>query len=79
MEYDLRGLAIELGFDVREVEKVLRISDFLEDISYVKFLRDRLSLYGGTALNFIHFEEVPRLSVDLDFNYRHIDEGDWGR
>ncbi|MEE8358743.1 MAG: nucleotidyl transferase AbiEii/AbiGii toxin family protein [Candidatus Hydrothermarchaeales archaeon] len=78
MEYDLESLSRTLGFNVREVEKVLRISDLLEDISNVKFLHERLSLYGGTALNFIYFEDIPRLSVDLDFNYRHIEEKDWG-
>ncbi len=71
MEYDLEHLSRTSGFSVREIEKVLRISDLLEDISNVKFLQKRLSLYGGTALNFIYFQDVPRLSVDLDFNYRH--------
>ncbi|MFB0563210.1 MAG: nucleotidyl transferase AbiEii/AbiGii toxin family protein [Candidatus Lokiarchaeia archaeon] len=65
-------------FNLRELEKVLRISDLLEDIFSVKFLKERLSLYGGTALNFIHFD-IPRLSVDLDFNYRHVDRRDWGK
>jgi predicted nucleotidyltransferase component of viral defense system len=79
MEYDLESLSRTLGFNIKEVEKVLRISDLLEDISNVKFLQERLSLYGGTALNLIYFEDIPRLSVDLDFNYRHVDDRDWGR
>ncbi len=79
MEYDLEHLSRTLGFSVREIEKVLRISDLLEDISYVKFLQKRLSLYGGTALNFIYFQDIPRLSIDLDFNYRHVDQEDWGK
>ncbi|MFW3147255.1 MAG: nucleotidyl transferase AbiEii/AbiGii toxin family protein [Thermoplasmatota archaeon] len=67
------------GYSPTVVEKVSRLFDVLEQISKVKFLSDRLCFYGGTALNFIHYSEVPRLSVDLDFNYRHIDEGrDWG-
>lgn len=77
-EYDLDELARNYGFSVRVMEKVCRISDLVEDISYVRFLRDRLSLYGGTALSFIHFEELLRLSIDLDFNYRHVDTKDWG-
>jgi len=44
----------------------------------VKFLRDRLSLYGGTALSFIYSKEILRLSTDIDLNYRHIDSKDWG-
>lgn len=44
----------------------------------MKFLSDRLSLYGGTAFTFIYSQEIMRLSVDIDFNYRHIDTADWG-
>jgi predicted nucleotidyltransferase component of viral defense system len=77
-EYDFDALALRYEFNVREMEKVCRISDLLEDISAVKFLSDRLSLYGGTALTFIHSPEILRLSIDLDFNYRHTDAVDWG-
>lgn len=67
------------GYSSTVVEKIHRLFDVLEQISKVKFLSDRLCFYGGTALNFIHFNELPRLSVDLDFNYRHIDgKMDWG-
>lgn len=77
--YDLQQLATETGFDPVQVEKVCRISDILEDISAIIFMRERLSLYGGSALAFVHFDDVERLSVDIDFNYRHIDrEKDWG-
>ena len=44
----------------------------------VLFLKERLSLIGGTAINFIYTKPLARLSVDLDFNYHHIDEHDWG-
>ncbi|RLI40615.1 hypothetical protein DRO59_08860 [Candidatus Bathyarchaeota archaeon] len=76
-EYNFDELALKHGFNVREIEKVCRISDILEDISAVKFLRDRLSLYGGTALTFIYFKEILRLSIDLDLNYRHLNTKDW--
>jgi predicted nucleotidyltransferase component of viral defense system len=76
--YDLETLARTYGFNVREIEKVCRISDLLEDLSAVKFLSDRLSLYGGTALTFIYSTEILRVSVDLDLNYRHLDIKDWG-
>jgi predicted nucleotidyltransferase component of viral defense system len=78
MEYDLEHLSKTLGFGIKEIEKVLRISDVLEDISNVRFLQDHLSLYGGTALNFIYLEDISRLSIDIDFNYRHKDVRDWG-
>jgi len=59
-------------------EKVERISDILMRISEVSVLKNSLSLYGGTALNFLHFKEPPRVSEDLDFNYRHLTDEDWG-
>ncbi len=78
MKYDFRYLFEKTGFDERVVEKVCRISDVLYEISLQEFLSKRLSLYGGSALNFIYFKDIPRLSVDLDFNYRQINEEDWG-
>lgn len=36
-------------------------------------------LYGGTSLNFLHFKDIPRLSVDIDFNFRDLKTGDWGK
>ena len=66
------------GYPPLVVDKIHRLFDILEQISKVRYLSDRLSFYGGTALNFIHFNNVPRLSVDLDFNYRHLDaEEEW--
>jgi len=76
--YNYNELARRYGFNTREIEKVCRISDLLEDISAVKFLRDRLSLYGGTALTFIYSKRILRLSIDLDLNYRHLNTKDWG-
>ena len=67
------------GYPPVVVDKIHRLFDILEQISKIRYLSDRLSFYGGTALNFIHFNTVPRLSVDLDFNYRHLDaEEEWG-
>jgi predicted nucleotidyltransferase component of viral defense system len=60
------------------MEKVCRITDLLEDVSAIRFLSVRLSLYGGTAFAFVYSDEILRLSVDLDFNYRHMDGRDWG-
>jgi predicted nucleotidyltransferase component of viral defense system len=41
------------------------LQQFLE----VPYLRNRIALKGGTALNLFHFESLPRLSVDIDLNY----------
>ncbi|HLE74639.1 MAG TPA: nucleotidyl transferase AbiEii/AbiGii toxin family protein [Candidatus Bathyarchaeia archaeon] len=78
-KYDLNALARACGFNIREMEKVCRISDLLEDFSAAKFLFDRLSLYGGTALTFIYSPQILRLSIDLDLNYRHLNVKDWGK
>ena len=79
MSYDYRYMQSVHPFDPIQLEKVCRISDTLERITQIPFLRERLSLYGGTALNFIHFKEIHRLSVEIDFNYRHqSEEPDWG-
>jgi len=78
-EYDFHALALRYGFNTKDIEKACRISDMLEDISAVKFLSERLSLYGGTALTFIHSKEILRLSIDVDLNYRHKDNVDWGQ
>lgn len=78
MNHDIDGLASDTGFDPTVLEKVFRISDILTEIHQDPFLKKRLSLTGGTALNFIYTEGIPRLSVDLDFNYRHEGSDDWG-
>jgi hypothetical protein len=49
------------------LEMVLRLIDLLRGTYEDPFLAARLVLKGGTALN-LCFGEVPRLSVDLDFN-----------
>ena len=50
------------------LEKVYRLLDLLRLIYGDEFLGSRLVLKGGTAINMIYLN-MPRLSVDLDFNY----------
>jgi len=66
------------GFNQKTIEKIYRICDILQRISLVEYTQERLSLYGGTSLNFLHFKNIPRLSVDIDFNFRDLKTGDWG-
>lgn len=66
------------GYSRAIVEKVGRISDVLVEMARDPLLSSTLSLYGGTALNLVHIKPIPRLSEDLDFNYRHVGERDWG-
>lgn len=37
-------------------------------MTYEELLAENLTLKGGTAINIIHYSEIPRLSVDLDFD-----------
>jgi len=66
------------GFSSDTIEKMKRLCDLLLAIQRSEFISKRLSLYGGTALNFLYLN-TPRLSEDLDYNYRHIDKEDWSK
>jgi len=74
-----RGLRVfdTTGLNEKTIEKIYKICDILKRISLVEFTQERLSLYGGTSLNFLHFKNIPRLSVDIDFNFRDLKTDDW--
>ena len=61
--------ARKFDYKPENYEKVYKLLFVLEQFMSVPYLRDRLVLKGGTALNLFHFESVPRLSVDIDLNY----------
>ena len=56
------------GFRPEILEKVSLLLRLLEGFQAHPFLKGRLALKGGTALNLFEFN-VPRLSVDIDLNY----------
>ncbi len=56
------------GFRPEIVEKVIHLLHLIESIFSHPFLKERLVLKGGTALNLLIFD-LPRLSVDIDLNY----------
>lgn len=60
--------AASLGFRPDSLEKVFRLLSLLESLRSNTFLRSRVALKGGTALNLFLFD-VPRLSMDIDLNY----------
>jgi predicted nucleotidyltransferase component of viral defense system len=64
----LQAEAEATGFRAEILEKVLHLLHLLGTIQTHPFLRGRLALKGGTALNLFLFD-VPRLSVDVDLNY----------
>lgn len=56
------------GYRQEMIEKVVWLIQVLNSIAEDSFLKTRLVLKGGTALNLFHFD-LPRLSVDADLNY----------
>ena len=64
----LARAAASSGFREDYLEKSIRLLYLLEAIKDDPFLRSRLVLKGGTALN-LFIMGLPRLSVDIDLNY----------
>lgn len=65
---DLQAEAAATGFSMETLDKVIRLIDLLNAFRSHPFLKDRMVLKGGTALNLFVFD-LPRLSVDIDLNY----------
>jgi len=65
---DLEREAAATGFAADTLEKVIRLLSLLNALRSHPFLKGRIALKGGTALNLFVFD-VPRLSVDIDLNY----------
>ena len=65
---DLVREAAATGFPAETLEKVIRILGLLNALWSHPYLRPRVALKGGTAINLFVFN-VPRLSVDIDLNY----------
>lgn len=64
----LTAQAEATGFRPDVLEKVAHLMGLLEALSSHPFLKGKLALKGGTALNLFIFN-VPRLSIDIDLNY----------
>lgn len=56
------------GFQPDITEKAYRLAVLLQEIHNHPVLSSALILKGGTAINFLYLP-LPRLSVDLDFNF----------
>ncbi len=65
---DLLGEAAASGFHAESLEKTLALFELLESLRSHPFLKERIALKGGTALN-LFVLQVPRLSIDIDLNY----------
>ena len=76
MKISLEKLAAEAeatGFRPDVLEKVAHLLGLLDAIRSHPFLKGKLVLKGGTALNLFVFD-VPRLSIDIDLNYVGADD-----
>jgi predicted nucleotidyltransferase component of viral defense system len=67
-ESELLREAAESGFRSEILEKVVRLMELLDTLRSHPFLKTRIALKGGTALN-LFVLDLPRLSVDVDLNY----------
>jgi len=65
---DLTAEVAATGFPAETLEKSIRLVSLLNSFRSHPFLKTRIALKGGTALNLFIFD-VPRLSVDVDLNY----------
>lgn len=66
---DLINIASSKGYRPEILEKVCLLLEFSEQIKSSRTIRETLVLKGGTAINLFCTKDLPRLSVDLDFNY----------
>ncbi len=64
----LASAAESTGFRPDVLEKVAHLMGLLNAMQDHPFLKGKLALKGGTALNLFVFN-LPRLSVDIDLNY----------
>jgi predicted nucleotidyltransferase component of viral defense system len=64
----IEHLAADTGFKQDMLEKASHLIDLLSMIAEDDYLKDRVVLKGGTALNLFYFD-LPRLSIDIDLNY----------
>ena len=64
----LAAAAEATGFRADMLERVAQLLGLLDAMQRHPFLRGKLALKGGTALNLFVFD-LPRLSVDIDLNY----------
>jgi predicted nucleotidyltransferase component of viral defense system len=65
---DISREVASTGFGGDALEKAFRLMALLDALGSHPFLKTRMALKGGTALN-LFYSDVPRLSVDVDLNY----------
>jgi hypothetical protein len=66
--FEVLPVAETTGFNAAVIEKVLHLLNLLNKLNSHSFLKGKLALKGGSAINLFVFN-IPRLSVDIDLNY----------
>ncbi len=64
----INAIARGTRFQADNLERLLRLRELLTEFHKHPFLRNKLVLKGGTALNLFYLD-LARLSVDIDLNY----------
>lgn len=74
MSFDLTKKEIDYiakknSYTPNNVEKVMRLSSILDALNKLSEFKGKLILKGGTAINIVVCEKLPRLSVDIDLDF----------
>jgi hypothetical protein len=64
----LNALAAQTGFQATSLQKEMSLIVILREIQRHPLLNKAYILRGGTAIN-LFWNDLPRLSVDIDLNY----------
>ena len=65
----IKQIAADHSYTATNVEKVIRLCLILDDLNCLDEFTGKLLLKGGTAINLVAFDKLPRLSVDLDLDF----------
>ena len=74
---DLQSEAAATGFPIQTLDKVIRLIELLNAFRSHPFLKDRMVLKGGMALNLFVFD-LPRLSVWYSHCVFHCGQSRYG-
>ena len=66
---DLQSEAAATGFRPEILDKAIHLLQLLDAFQKNPYLKERIALKGGTALNLFVYDSIPRLSIDVDLNY----------
>lgn len=65
---EFRKLMEATGYPMASIEKTMRLLELLKAINADEFLGANLTLKGSTAINIIHYSEIPECRSGLRFD-----------